>query len=82
MHAALILHPGVGALPGDRELHLFHAADADFIHVQRLHFPPLALEKSQLQNKAKAFALLKAKLYDMEQQQRHDAEAELFSHLH
>lgn len=34
-------------------------------------------EKSQLQNKAKAFALLKAKLYDMEQQQRHDAEAQL-----
>ena len=34
-------------------------------------------EKSQLQNKAKAFALLKAKLYDIEQQQRHDAEAEL-----
>ena len=34
-------------------------------------------EKSQLQNKAKAFALLKAKLYDMELQQRHDAEAEL-----
>ncbi len=34
-------------------------------------------EKSQLQNKAKAFALLKAKLYDLEQQQRHDAEAEL-----
>ena len=34
-------------------------------------------EKSQIQNKAKAFALLKAKLYDMEQQQRHDAEAQL-----
>ena len=34
-------------------------------------------EKSQLQNKAKAFALLKSKLYDIEQQQRHDAEAEL-----
>lgn len=34
-------------------------------------------EKSQLQNKAKAFALLKAKLYDIEQQQRHDAEAEM-----
>ena len=34
-------------------------------------------EKSQLQNKAKAFALLKAKLYDIEQQQRHDAEAQL-----
>ena len=30
-------------------------------------------EKSQIQNKAKAFAILKAKLYDMEQQQRHDA---------
>ncbi len=34
-------------------------------------------EKSQIQNKAKAFALLKSKLYDIEQQQRHDAEAEL-----
>ena len=34
-------------------------------------------EKSQIQNKAKAFALLRAKLYDIEQQQRHDAEAEL-----
>ena len=34
-------------------------------------------EKSQIQNKAKAFALLRAKLYDMQQQQRHDAEAEL-----
>lgn len=34
-------------------------------------------EKSQIQNKAKAFALLKAKLYDLEQQQRHDAEAEM-----
>lgn len=34
-------------------------------------------EKSQLQNKAKAFALLKAKLYDIEQQQRHDAESEM-----
>ena len=34
-------------------------------------------EKSQIQNKAKAFALRKAKLCDIEQQQRHDAEAEL-----
>lgn len=34
-------------------------------------------EKSQIQNKAKAFALLRSKLYDLEQQQRHDAEAEL-----
>lgn len=34
-------------------------------------------EKSQLQNKAKAFALLRTKLYDLEQQKAHDAEAEL-----
>ncbi len=34
-------------------------------------------EKSQLQNKEKAFALLRAKLYDMEMQKAHDAEAEL-----
>jgi peptide chain release factor 1 len=34
-------------------------------------------EKSQIQNKAKAFALLRAKLYDMEQQKAKDAEAEL-----
>lgn len=34
-------------------------------------------EKSQLQNKAKAFALLKSKLYDIQQQEKHDAEAEM-----
>jgi peptide chain release factor 1 len=32
-------------------------------------------EKSQIQNKAKAFALLRTKLYDMELQKAHDAEA-------
>lgn len=34
-------------------------------------------EKSQIQNKAKAFALLRTKLFDLEQQRAHDAEAEL-----
>ena len=34
-------------------------------------------EKSQLQNKAKAFALLKTKLLDIELQKRHDEEADL-----
>ena len=33
-------------------------------------------EKSQLQNKEKAFAILRAKLYDLECQKRHDAESE------
>jgi len=34
-------------------------------------------EKSQIQNKAKAFALLRTKLYDLELQKKQDAEAEL-----
>ena len=34
-------------------------------------------EKSQIQNKAKAFALLRTKLFDLEQQKAHDAEAEI-----
>ena len=34
-------------------------------------------EKSQLQNKNKAWALLRSKLYDLEMQKRHDAEADL-----
>lgn len=50
--------------------------------VRLTHFPTGIVvysqtEKSQLQNKAKAFALLRAKLYDIEQQKAHDAEAEM-----
>ena len=50
--------------------------------VRLTHFPTGIViysqtEKSQIQNKAKAFALLRAKLYDLEQQKAHDAEAEL-----
>ena len=43
--------------------------------VRLTHYPTGIVVYSQ--NKAKAFALLRAKLYDIEQQQRHDAEAEL-----
>jgi len=49
--------------------------------VRLTHFPTGIViysqtEKSQIQNKAKAFALLRSKLYDMEMQKAHDAEAE------
>ena len=55
---------------------LFYAPVASQNLIRRV-IPDSQTEKSQLQNKAKAFALLKAKLYDLEQQQRHDAEAEM-----
>ncbi len=50
--------------------------------VRLTHFPTGIViysqtEKSQIQNKAKAFALLKSKLYDIQQREKHDAEAEL-----
>lgn len=48
--------------------------------VRLTHFPTGIViysqtEKSQLQNKEKAFALLRSKLYDLELQKQHDAEA-------
>jgi peptide chain release factor 1 len=50
--------------------------------VRLTHYPTVIViysqtEKSQIQNRAKAFALLRAKLYDIEQQKAKDAEAEL-----
>ena len=50
--------------------------------VRLTHFPTGIViysqtERSQLQNKNKAFALLRSKLYDLEQQKRHDAQADL-----
>ncbi len=50
--------------------------------VRLTHFPTGIVvysqtEKSQIQNKAKAFALLKSKLYDIQQQEKHDAEAQM-----
>jgi hypothetical protein len=43
---------------------------------RRDEYVPLILQSSEIQNKAKAFALLKTKLYDLEMQKAHDAESE------
>ena len=43
MHTALIFEPRIRTLTGNHEADIFHAADADFFHVHRLHPPTLTL---------------------------------------
>ncbi len=43
MHPALIFHFGVCTLAGNHELHFLHSSDTDFIHIQCLYSPALAL---------------------------------------
>ena len=57
-----------------RQYHGFRSAPDPLSHRNRGVQPD---GKVPAQNKAKAFALLRAKLYDIEQQKAHDAEAEL-----
>ena len=47
-----------------------------FRHVYPVSYTHLDVYKRQIQNKEKAFALLRTKLYDMELQKKQDAEAE------
>ncbi len=60
---------GQGVNTTDSAIRLTHLPTGIVIYSQT--------ERSQLQNKAKAWALLRSKLYDLEQQKRHDAEADL-----
>ena len=75
--------------PADLEFQTYRSSGAGGQHINKTssairitHIPTGIViysqtEKSQIQNKAKAFALLRTKLYDLEQQKAHDAEAEL-----
>ena len=52
------------------------AAKGCFLRPGHRSFAEKGAEKSQIQNKEKAFALLRTKLYDLELQKKQDAESE------